>query len=252
MTSYDMSAPLRCAVLLSDRHNEAPVSQASIAVVIPALNEQESLLGVLQTLPASAHVIVVDNGSTDNTARIAIDAGAQLVTENRRGYGSAVLCGIQALKRNPPDVVVILDADGADPPELLSLLVQPIVDGNADMVLSNRTRTAEPGALNFTQRAGNRFACQLIHLVTRHSFEDMGPFRAIRWQSLMLLQMEDPTWGWNVEMQIKAVRRGLRILEVPTPYRCRSGGKSKISGSLRGTLRAGAKILWAVGKYRKG
>ncbi|MBW2255481.1 MAG: glycosyltransferase, partial [Deltaproteobacteria bacterium] len=151
-----------------------------------------------------------------------------------------------------PDILVILDADHADRPDLLDRLVNPIVEDRADLVLSDRSRTAEPGALTSTQRHGNWLATRLIRLVSGHRYRDMGPFRAIRWTSLQDLEMEDPTWGWNVEMQIKAVRHELRILEIPMPYRPRAAGRSKISGTLGGTVRAGSRILWAVGRYARG
>jgi glycosyltransferase involved in cell wall biosynthesis len=223
-----------------------------IAIVIPALDEAESLPGVLADLPRVDRVVVVDNGSRDATPDIARRSGAMVVQAARRGYGTAILAGIRALESDPPDILVILDGDHADRPDLLARLVEPIVDDRADMVLSDRSRTAEPGALTSSQRYGNWLATKLIRLVSGHCYRDMGPFRAIRWASLRDLGMEDPTWGWNVEMQIKAVRRGLRILEVPMPYRRRAAGQSKISGTLSGTARAGARILWAVGRYARG
>jgi glycosyltransferase involved in cell wall biosynthesis len=221
-----------------------------VAVVIPALNEADSLPAVLQDLPAIDRVVVVDNGSTDRTAEVARELGTEVVHAPVRGYGSAVLAGIAHLQADPPDILVILDADHADPPERLFELVEPIVLGHADLVQSDRTRTAEPGALTFPQRFGNALSTLLIARLSGHTYRDMGPFRAIRWSSLVALHMEDPTWGWNVEMQLKAVKHGLRILEVPLPYRTRKKGQSKISGSLRGAARAGARILWAVHRYR--
>jgi glycosyltransferase involved in cell wall biosynthesis len=222
-----------------------------VAVLIPALDEAASLPFVLADLPAVERVVVVDNGSTDDTAAVARACGADVVVEPRRGYGRAVLAGMAHLRADPPDVVVILDADHADPAERLADLVQPIAEDRADLVQTDRTRTADPGALTFTQRYGNALATILIALTTGHRYRDMGPFRAIRWTSLERLGMEDPTYGWNVEMQTKAVRRGLRILEIPLPYRARSRGVSKISGSLRGAARAGVRILWAVMYYRR-
>jgi len=221
-----------------------------IAVVIPALNEAASLPAVFADLPPVQRVIVVDNGSTDATASVAEGHGADVVAAPKRGYGTAVLAGIAHLQAAPPDVLVILDADHADPPEALHALVDPIARDEADLVLSDRTASAEPGALNFPQRFGNRLATTLIGWSSGHKYADMGPFRAIRWTSLQQLGMEDPTWGWNVEMQLKAVQRNLRILEVPLPYRARVRGRSKISGSLSGALRAGVRILYAFQKYR--
>jgi len=221
-----------------------------VAVIIPALDEGSSLPFVLSDLPPVARVVVVDNGSTDDTAGVARMCGAEVVVEPRRGYGNAVLAGMARLRDDPPEVIVILDADHADPAERIDDLVRPIAEDRADLVQSDRTRTADPGALTFTQRYGNALATFLIALATGHRYRDMGPFRAIRWRSLEELGMEDPTYGWNVEMQMKAVHRGLRILEVPLPYRARARGASKISGSLRGALRAGVRILWAVMYYR--
>lgn len=222
----------------------------NVAVVIPALDEAESLPLVVRDLPAVSRLVVVDNGSTDDTAEVARALGAEVVHEPRRGYGSAVLAGIAHLRPDPPDVLVILDADHADPPERLDDLVRPIREDRADLVQSDRTRLAEPGSMTFPQRFGNRLSTFLIHRLSGHRFHDMGPFRAIRWSALERLAMEDPTWGWNVEMQLKAVKHGLRILEVPLPYRTRQKGESKISGSLRGAVRAGVRILWAVNRYR--
>ncbi len=217
--------------------------------MIPALNEAASLPAVLRDLPPVHRVVVVDNGSTDDTAHVASAHGAQVVVEPRRGYGTAVLAGMAAMQADPPSVLVILDADHADLPELLGRLVQPIADDQADIVLSDRSRTAERGSLTLTQRLGNGLATRLIHRVCGHRYADMGPFRAIRWRALMEMHMEDPTWGWNVEMQLKSVHHGMRILEIRTPYRRRYGGRSKISGSLRGAARAGARILRAVWRY---
>lgn len=222
---------------------------SQVAVVIPALNEEISLPGVLASLPDGPRVVVVDNGSTDRTAEVARQGGAEVVSEPRRGYGSAVLAGMARLADDPPQALVIIDADHADRPELLAHLVGPILADEADLVLSDRSRTAAPGALSRPQIFGNAFATRLMWGVAGHRFADMGPFRAIRWSSLMALQMRDPTWGWNVEMQLKAVQHGLRIIERAVPYGARRGGRSKISGDLRGVVKAGTRIVWAVGRY---
>lgn len=222
-----------------------------IAVIIPALNEEQTLPLVLADLPVSTRRIVADNGSTDRTAAVAAAAGAEVVVEPRRGYGSAVQAGLRALAADPPDIVVILDADHADDPRLLDRLVGPITRGEADLVLSDRTGTADPGALTLQQRWGNRLAVRLMQAATGRRYRDMGPFRAIGWGALQRLELVDPTWGWNVEMQMKAISRGLRVIEVAMPYRARAGGRSKISGSVRGTLRAGARIVWAVHRYHE-
>ena len=221
-----------------------------IAILIPALNEAQSLPGLYAEIPQVERVVVIDNGSDDDTAEVATRLGAEVVHAPRRGYGTAVLAGMAHLERDPPDVVVILDADGADPADRLDELVGPIREDHADLVMSDRTTHAEPGSLTRTQRAGNRLATKLISWQTGYRYRDMGPFRAIRWSSLVSLQMSDPTWGWNVEMQMKAVQHRLRVLEIPLPYRRRMRGQSKISGSLSGAIRAGYRILQAVHRYR--
>jgi len=218
--------------------------------VIPALNEAESLPAVFADLTPDLRVVVVDNGSEDDTARVAASLGAEVVHEARRGYGTAVLSGMRHLIHTPPEVLVILDADHADPPERIPELVRPILQDRADMVLSDRSLTAEPGALTSTQRFGNWLATELIAATVGRRYHDMGPFRALRWTSLIALDMQDPTWGWNVEMQMKAVHHGLRIVELPLPYRRRHKGRSKISGSVQGAARAGVRILQAVHRYR--
>ena len=228
-----------------------PAELARVAIVIPALNEAASIGTVLRRLPPAAAVFVVDNGSTDATAALAEESGATVISEPRRGYGQAVQAGIAAAAaRFPTDqALVILDADCADDPELLPALVRPLLVDEADFVLTDRTRDAEPGALMPHQRVGNRLATTLIHWQTGHRYADMGPFRALRLGALVDLGLRDPTYGWNVEMQMRAVQAGLRILEVRARYRPRIG-QSKISGTLRGSLEAGAKILWSVWRYR--
>jgi len=223
-----------------------------VAVVIPALNEEEALPGVLADLDRlrPGRVIVVDNGSDDRTPEIALEAGAELVIETRRGYGSACLAGFAHLEETPPDIVVILDADGSDHVDDLPLLLRPILKGEADMVLGERVSLAERGALMPNQRFGNLLATRLIRRWTGWTYKDMGPFRAIRWDALQAMHMTDPAYGWNVEMQMKAVQAGLRIDEVPVRYRPRGGGRSKISGTIRGTIKAGIGILRATWRYK--
>lgn len=222
----------------------------NVAVLIPALNEAGSLRGVIAALPADVRCIVIDNGSTDNTASIAVSAGAEVIAEPRRGYGSAVQAGLRHLAADPPDVVVILDADHADDPQRIQRLLEPIVAGDADLVLADRSLTAEAGALTLPQRFGNRLATALIAGISGRHYRDMGPFRALSWSAVQRLDLVDPTWGWNLEMQLKAAQRGLRVLEIPLPYRKRRAGQSKISGSFTGSVRAGYRILWAVNRYR--
>jgi glycosyltransferase involved in cell wall biosynthesis len=229
----------------------SPPVSSSVAVILPALNEEEALPFVLKELPLGLRVIVVDNGSEDNTATVAQQMGARVIYEPQRGYGSAVLAGLRSLEGAPPKVVVILDADHADRADLIYFLTEPILANQLDFLLADRTRSAEDGALTWPQRAGNAVACRLMQWSTGYRYQDMGPFRAIRWSSLTALNMGDPTWGWNVEMQMKAIQQGLRVREIPLPYRCRRAGESKISGTVQGAIRAGSRMLWAVSHYHK-
>ncbi len=225
---------------------------ADVWVIIPALNEEESLPRVLADLPPVGRVIVVDNGSTDRTAACAAEAGASVVREPQRGYGAACLRGlkeIEAAGAAAPRVVVFLDGDYSDYPERLPALVAPILSGEIDFVLGSRLLgQREQGAMPPQSIWGNRLACALMRLFFGARYTDLGPFRAIDYQSLKSLGMVDRNFGWTVEMQIKAVRAGLRTIEVPVPYRCRIG-MSKISGTVLGTIRAGYKILFVIAKY---
>ncbi len=223
-----------------------------VAILLPCLNEADALPAVLAGLaPAvrdGARVIVCDNGSTDGSREIARSLGANIATETRRGYGGAVLAGIAAITGDPPDVVVMMDADHSNYAEDLPALLGPILRGEAELVLGERMTLGDVRALTPQQRAGNALATALIRARTGRAYRDLGPFRAIRWEALRGLAMEDQTWGWNVEMQIKAVRRGLRVVEVPVRNRARIG-ESKISGTVSGVVRAGAKIVWACWRY---
>ncbi len=226
-----------------------------VTVLIPAYNEESSLPLVLGDLPKVGRVIVVNNGSSDGTVAKARKCGATVVDEPRRGYGSACLRGLSAIDEyvkhggSPPSVVAFLDADYSDHPELLPGLVEPILSGRADFVLGSRLRGArQAGAMPTQSLLGNRLACCLMRLLFGARYTDLGPFRAIDYQSLIELNMRDRDFGWTVEMQIKAARAGLRTLEIPVPYRRRIG-RSKISGTLSGSIKAGTKILYTIAKH---
>ena len=220
-----------------------------ISVIIPAYNEEESLPHVLNDLPMDRlhQVIVVDNRSTDRTSEVARENGATVVHERRRGYGQACLSGMDALDN--PDIVVFLDGDYSDFPEEMGLLVEPILSGEADFIVGSRMLLEESRKALLPQaRYGNQLAVFLIRIFFGHRFTDLGPFRAIRYESLQAIGMRDRNFGWTVEMQIKAVQKGLRIREVPVRYRMRIG-VSKITGTVSGTLRAGVKIIYTIFKY---
>lgn len=224
-----------------------------VDLIIPARNEAANIVRLLKLLQGKSlrHIIVVDNGSTDQTAALARQAGAMVVGEPSPGYGSACLAGLRYLALNdwpPPDAVAFIDADLADDPGALPSLIRPIAEDTADLVIGNRTARAQAGALTPAQRFGNALACRLIRLATGVVYQDLGPLRVIRWRSLRRLRMKDRTWGWTVEMQFKAARLGLRVEQIDVPYRPRQAGVSKISGNLRTSVRAGTRILATIAK----
>jgi len=214
-------------------------------VIIPALNEEASIAGVIAEIPAWVdRIIVADNGSTDSTAVRAREAGAMIADAPRRGYGSACLAGIAAAGET--DIVVFVDGDLADFPDRMDALVDPLVEDGIDMVIGSRVLGgAEAGALTAAQRFGNWLACRLMRLIWGARHTDLGPFRAITRSALERLDMRDTDFGWTVEMQVKAAQQGMQVIEVPVPYRKRIG-TSKISGTIRGTVAAGTKILWVI------
>jgi glycosyltransferase involved in cell wall biosynthesis len=220
----------------------------TIDVVMPALDEEQAIGKVLADIPWDLvrRVVVADNGSTDRTAEIARNAGALVVPAPKRGYGSACLAALAHLRLDPPDIVVFLDADYSDHPEELSEVAGPVVNGTHDLVIGSRIRgDNEPGALLPQAVFGNWLACALIRIIYGVEFTDLGPFRAIRWEALESLQMVDEDFGWTVEMQIKAAKASLRCTEVPVRYR-RRVGVSKVSGTVRGSVLAGHKILYLI------
>ncbi|MFT7537898.1 MAG: glycosyltransferase involved in cell wall biosynthesis [Lysobacterales bacterium] len=226
-------------------------SNSYISVIIPAHNEQDSLPLVLKDIPLGLvnDVIVVNNASTDQTVEKAKECGARVIDEMRMGYGQACLSGIKSL--NPKtDIVVFIDGDHSDHAQQLKDLVEPIIESDYDFVIGSRALgMRDKGAMTPQAFFGNKLACFLMKLFWKVEYTDLGPFRAIRYESLKSLGMIDCDFGWTIEMQIKAVEQGLRIKEVPVNYRKRIG-KSKISGTAKGTILAGEKILRTIFKYK--
>ena len=228
---------------------------ANVVVVIPAFNEERSLPLVLADLPPVGCVIVANNRSTDATAEVAAEGGAIVGYEPQRGYGSACLRGLAMIEDRiadglpAPEIVVFVDADYSDHPDMLPDLIAPIVSGDADFVLGSRLLgEREKGAMPPQSVYGNKLACFLMKIFFGIHYTDLGPFRAIRYADLCKLAMEDENFGWTIEMQIKAAREGLRHLEIPVPYRNRVG-TSKISGTISGSVKAGYKILYTIAHY---
>ncbi len=217
-----------------------------IAVIIPVLNEEDSIPLVLHDISDYIdRVIVIDNGSTDKSASIAKNNGAEVYRENNRGYGWACLKGISQLKDE--DIVVFLDGDYSDYPEKIPDLLDPIINEEYDFVVSNRfTTSLQKGAMSRPQVFGNKLSVFLIRLFWGYRYKDLGPLRAIKKNVLNILAMEDKNYGWTIEMQIKAIMKKLKIHQVDVPYRKRQLGKSKVSGTIMGVFKAGFKILWKI------
>jgi glycosyltransferase involved in cell wall biosynthesis len=223
-----------------------------IKVIIPAYNEAASISKVIRDIPDMvSEIVVVDNNSTDRTAKEAREAGATVLTEQKKGYGYACLKGMEYIGKQEmlPDVVVFLDGDYSDYPEQLSQIVHPIINDYYDFVLGARVKSQRAkGSMTFPQRFGNWLATSLMKLFFNSQFTDLGPFRAIKYEKLLALNMEDKTYGWTVEMQLKVLKRNYTYLEVPVKYRNRIG-ISKVSGTLKGAIFAGIKILGWIFKY---
>ncbi len=224
-----------------------------VRVIIPAFNEENGVGEVVKEIPKGivAEVIVVNNNSNDNTKEVAQQAGATVLDEKVPGYGRACLKGMDYLKTNTvkTDIIVFLDADHSDYPEEMNMLIQPILDDKADLVIGSRALgNKERGSMTPQQIFGNWLATHLIKLFYNVSFTDLGPFRAIRYDKLLALNMQDKNYGWTVEMQVKAAKQKMRCLEIPVRYRKRIG-YSKVSGTVKGTVLAGYKIITTIFKY---
>jgi glycosyltransferase involved in cell wall biosynthesis len=225
----------------------------TVGVLIPALNEAMNLGDTIAGLPDDMvdTILVVDNGSEDATGDVASEAGAVVISEPKHGYGRACLAGIGWYREHPVEILLFLDADGADDPSMTLHLLEPIVTNEADLVIGSRLLgEREPGALPPHAAWGNRLAVFLIKKLFGHEYTDLGPFRAIRWSALEKLKMADEDYGWTVEMQVKALKKGIRTKEIAVPYRRRKHGKSKVSGTVRGTVLAGWKIITTIIKLR--
>lgn len=225
---------------------------SQVSVIIPALNEAESIGHVVRSMPWNdiAECIVVNNGSTDATAAVAAAAGAKVITSSR-GYGAAMYAGLQAALPSST-ILVLMDGDGADAVEFMPQLVGPILRDEADFVMGSRLRgKREPGSMLFSQRFAGHLIGLLVKLLHGFRYTDMGPFRAIRREALQRMAMQEMTYGWSLEMQIKAIRMKLRIREIPVNYHCRFGGISKVSGDFKASFVAGTRILGVLSRVRK-
>jgi len=236
-------------------HDHAKMTLSPIIdVIIPAYNEERSIGKVIREIPRDLvrNIIVCDNNSSDATGLHALEAGAIVVNQPVKGYGNACLSAIAHITKQPgemhPDIVVFMDADYSDYPSEIHTLIAPIIQGK-DLVIGSRTLgESQQGSMTMPQVFGNWLATNLIRLFFGFQFTDLGPFRAIRWNRLLELNMKDKNFGWTVEMQVKAIKQNLDCVEVPVSYRQRIG-QSKISGTIKGSLMAGHKILWTIFKY---
>lgn len=227
-------------------------SSLSVTVIIPAYNEEDSIAKVIKEIPSLVNeIIVVNNCSTDKTATVAATAGATVLDENRMGYGYACLKGIEyaARQQSPPEVVVFLDGDFSDYPVELIKIIAPIQNNEVDFVVGARVKELrEEGSMTPQQIFGNWLACFLMKGLFNSTFTDLGPFRAIKWETLQSLKMSDKTYGWTVEMQLKVLRQKISYQEIPVSYKKRIG-VSKVSGTIKGTIFAGAKIIGWIFKH---
>ena len=223
------------------------IDDKKIVVIIPAFNEEESLPKVIKDIPDFVdEIVVADNGSNDNTVAVAKKSGATVVTENERGYGAACLKAIDYIKNKSYDIIVFLDGDYSDHPEEMFNVVEPIIKKDFDLVIGSRMLgKREKGAMLPQAVFGNWLSTFLINLFWNYKFTDLGPFRAIKYSSLLKLNMQDRNFGWTVEMQIKAAKQKMKTTEVPVSYRKRIG-KSKVTGTLKGTVKASVKILYLI------
>ncbi|MBI1938946.1 MAG: glycosyltransferase family 2 protein [Ignavibacteriales bacterium] len=223
------------------------INNKKIVVIIPAFNEEESLPHVIKDIPKFVdEIIVTNNGSTDRTVGVASNSGATVLTENEKGYGAACLKAINYIKNKNYDVVVFLDGDYSDHPEDMELVVNPIINNGYDLVIGSRMNgNRTNGAMLPQAILGNWLSSFLIKIFWKYKFTDLGPFRAIKYSSLIKLNMQDRNFGWTVEMQIKAAKQKIKCTEVPVSYRKRIG-KSKVTGTINGTIRASFKILYLI------
>lgn len=229
-------------------------SKPNIAVIIPAHNEEKSIGKVINDIPKEwvNTIIVCSNNSTDNTIEVAKKAGAVVLEETKKGYGWACMKGINYVKDlpSPPDIIVFMDGDYSDYPQELTNVVAPIINNQIDLVIGSRAKgQKEVGSMTLPQQFGNWLSTRLMRLFYGVKYTDLGPFRAIKLDKLLALNMQEMTFGWTIEMQIKAAKHKMRYTEVPVNYRVRIG-ESKVSGTIKGAVLAGIKILWCIAKYK--